>query len=72
MRERSSEWKDPPCFLGNSGQADCDGVMFLKDMTLTEGSVDMATDLGDTFPIYKSPILEKTWVCNKCGFVFYE
>jgi len=32
----------------------------------------MFTEDGVTFPIYKDPILEKTWVCNKCGFVFYE
>lgn len=51
---------------------DCEGVMELKDVTLSIGSLEMRSEGGRTFPVYKRPILEKTWVCNKCGFVFYE
>ncbi len=54
------------------GQAECDGVMELKDVTLSSGSFEMLTEDGQTSPIHKDPLLEKTWVCRKCGFVFYE
>jgi len=72
MSERDGKWEAPKCFLASQGQSECDGVMELKDVTLSSGSFEMLTEDGVTFPIHKDPILEKTWVCNKCGFVFYE
>ena len=63
------EWEDGRCFLGESKQTECDGVMELKDVNLRGGS--MFTEAPHPVE-YKPPYLEKIWVCNKCGFVFLE
>ena len=72
MRDRDGKWEDPGCFLKAHGQADCDGVMELKDVVLSPGSFDMISDDHHDIPKCKPSTIEKTWVCNKCGFVFYD
>lgn len=68
-KDKSWEWKDNECFSNEVKPGECDGVMELKDVTLKGGS--MFTEAP--YPVkYTPPILEKTWVCNKCGFVFVE
>lgn len=66
------EWKDNECFLNASKEADCDGVMELKDVNIKGGSLRTFTEEGKDVHDYVSPYLEKIWVCNKCGFVFVE
>ena len=60
------EWKDNECFLKAAKQSDCDGVMELKDVTIKGGTPTTSTTWG------LPAILEKIWVCNKCGCVFVE
>ena len=62
------EWVDNECFLKAGGQSDCDGVMELKDVNIKGGSLRLGLEYHD----YTPPYLEKTWVCNKCGFIFVE
>ncbi len=65
------EWIDNKCFLQHHGQAECDGVMELKDVKL-KGRRSKESPLGPGAPKPFSLYLEKIWVCNKCGFVFEE
>ncbi len=63
------EWVDNKCFLNEAKQAECNGVMELKNVNLKGGSMFSE----DPHPVkYTPPSLEKIWVCNKCGFVFVE
>jgi len=66
------EWVDNECFLKAGGQSECDGVMELKDVNIKGGSLKVFTEEGRDVHDYVSPYLEKTWVCNGCGFIFLE
>jgi len=60
---------DPVSFLlKQSEEPECDGVMELKDVNIKGGSLRLGLEYHD----YTPPYLEKTWVCNKCGFIFLE
>jgi len=65
------EWKDNGCFLNESKEVDCDGVMELKDVNL-KGRYRTFTSGTPPDKVREAPYLEKIWVCNKCGFVFAE
>jgi len=67
-KDKSWEWKDNECFSNEVKPGECDGVMELKDVTLKGGSLRLGLEYHD----YTPPYLEKTWVCNKCGFIFVE
>ncbi len=65
-KDKPWEWKDNECFSNEVKLGECDGVMELKDVTL-KGERRLSVPVK-----YTPPILEKTWVCNKCGHVFVE
>ena len=62
------EWKDNECFSNQFPETtvECDGAMELKDVTIKGGTPTTSTTWG------LPTILEKIWVCNKCGHVFVE
>ena len=72
LDKKTGKWTDPPCYLKAMNQSDCDGHMILKDASLSRGSIEHIREDGQTAEIYHPPILTKTWVCDKCGFVFEE
>ena len=75
-KDKPWEWEDRTCFLQrlrlrqHHGQAECDGVMELKDVNLRGASTKVLR--GEVYHEHVDPYLEKIWVCNKCGFVFAE
>ena len=76
-QDKPWEWIDNKCFAKkfhpeSSNLPDCDGVMVLKDVVLKAGSFKTGSEEGQIYHIHNDPILEKIWVCSKCGFIFPE
>lgn len=58
--------------MGSKEKHSAKYIIEAKAKFVVEGVVEMLTEDGVTFPIHKDPILEKTYACKECGFVFYE
>ncbi len=59
------EWEELPCELAHHGQTDCKGTMDLKEVDL---KFRRPTRDDPVSPAY---YLEKTYVCNGCGHIYF-
>lgn len=58
------EWEELQCELTHHGQTDCEGTMDLKEVFLK-----WRTTRHD--PVTPTYYLEKTYVCNACGHIYF-
>ena len=82
MPVKDGVWKPAKCFQKEYFSSseyeelkkDCDGVMVLVDVKISDGEVQHFSEDGMTGHTVSPPTLTKVWACNKegCGFVFEE